>query len=260
MRKRKGTQVTTQNKKFKLNQIVAREKATKQKSHDEATAVYHLLQKPQLFNGKTRVYTPRDDEGEKLPPESQPVAERVDRLLGKTVEAMSDLLNLTYSKDMANCEAKADIVVGDKVVLPNVPVTFLMTLEKVLIDFRTTLSKIPVLPTTIEWSVNRTTGLFESAEVTSIRSKKVPRNHVKAEATDKHPAQVEVYMEDVPVGTWTTRELSSAWPLTLQEAKLKEINDLIKAVVDAREEANSRTAEYYEVGKTLLNQFLGEVK
>lgn len=40
----------------------------------------------------------------------------------------------------------------------------------------------------------------------------VPRNHVKAEATDKHPAQVEVYHEDVPVGYWTTVKFSGALP------------------------------------------------
>ena len=46
----------------------------------------------------------------------------------------------------------------------------------------------------------------------TLRTKKVPRNHVKAEATEKHPAQVEVYYEDVAVGYWTTVKFSGALP------------------------------------------------
>jgi hypothetical protein len=35
---------------------------------------------------------------------------------------------------------------------------------------------------------------------------------VKAEATEKHPAQVEVYHEDVVVGQWKTVKFSGALP------------------------------------------------
>ena len=50
----------------------------------------------------------------------------------------------------------------------------------------------------------RSTDSWKTDPVRTIRTKKVPRNHVKAEATENHPAQAEVYYEDLPVAYWTT--------------------------------------------------------
>src|SRR5918911_505434 len=45
------------------------------------------------------------------------------------------------------------------------------------------------------WSFDEATDAYATAPTQTTRSKKVPRNHVKAEATEKHPAQVEMYFE-----------------------------------------------------------------
>lgn len=70
----------------------------------------------------------------------------------------------------------------------------------------------------------------------TVRTKKVPRNHVKAEATDKHPAQVDVYYEDVPVGYWTTVKFSGALPARRVNELLDRVEKLQQAVKFAREE------------------------
>ncbi|MDO5561469.1 MAG: type V CRISPR-associated protein Cas12a/Cpf1, partial [bacterium] len=56
---------------------------------------------------------------------------------------------------------------------------------------------------------------------------------VKAEATDKFPAQVEVFDEDVPVGTWNTTYISTALDVTTKKEYIKRVDNLIDAVKKA---------------------------
>src|SRR6185295_19181249 len=107
-----------------------------------------------------------------------------------------------------NCFAKADVIVDGTVVLSDVPVTTLLFLERKLVDLHTFIVKLPVLDPAERWSYSPDVGAYASAPSETIRSKKVMRNWVRAEATEKHPAQVDVYNEDVPEGTWTTVKYS----------------------------------------------------
>jgi hypothetical protein len=71
----------------------------------------------------------------------------------------------------------------------------------------------------------------------------IARNHVKAEATEKHQAQVEVYHEDVVVGYWKTVKYSGAVPRSRVRELVERVEKLQKAVKMSREEANSVSAE-----------------
>jgi hypothetical protein len=93
--------------------------------------------------------------------------------------------------------------------------------------------------------------------VQTARTKKIPRNHVKAEATEKHPAQVEVYHEDVVVGYWKTVKFSGALPAKRMNELLDRLERLQKAVKFAREEANNQTAEEQKIGRTVLGYIFG---
>ena len=58
------------------------------------------------------------------------------------IERMFDLV---ATKDFANTEAKADIVVDNQVLVTGVPATYLLWLEKELTDLHTFITKLPVL-------------------------------------------------------------------------------------------------------------------
>ncbi len=58
---------------------------------------------------------------------------------------------------------------------------------------------------------------------------------MKAEATDKHPAQVGVYYEDVAVGFWRTVKFSGALPAKRVGELLERVEKLQQAVKFARE-------------------------
>jgi hypothetical protein len=218
------------------------------------TQVHHGLQKQVLLAGISRTYQPKDDDGDQLPPEStrvQLVAEdKVDEVRG----ILTKLYDIVATKDYANTEARADIIVDGKVLLGAVPTTYLLFLEKALVDLHTVIKKLPTLDPAESWARDTTTGgAYRTEPTRTVKTKKVPKNWVKAEATDKHPAQVEIFHEDVMVGTWTTVKFSGAMPQDRVNELLDRVETLQQAVKFAREEANTTEVKDVKVGETLFN-------
>ena len=145
----------------KLNQIIAVEKGVKSKSFSELTEAHHLLLKPALLSGISRSYQPKDDEGEQLPPESTKVQVKAEEVLRKTAATLTRLFDVTATKDWANCVAKADITVDGTVLLKDVPVTYLLFLEKQLTDLHTFIKKLPVLDAGESWVQDAVHGQLE---------------------------------------------------------------------------------------------------
>jgi hypothetical protein len=237
----------------KLNQIIAVEKGIKSKSFQDLTEAHHAMQKPALLSGIARSYQAKDEEGEQLPPESTKVQNRAEHVLGQIATTLTKLFDVTATKDATNCVAKADVVVDDRVLLAEVPVTYLLFLEKQLTDLHTFIKKLPVLDAADSWVFNDSADCWSTEPVRTIRTKKVPRNHVKAEATEKHPAQVEVYYEDISVGYWTTVRFSGALPAKRVSTLLERVEKLQQAVKFAREEANNTEAVDKHVGDKVFS-------
>jgi hypothetical protein len=241
----------------KLNQIIAVEKGVKAKAQQELTAAHQDVQKPALLSGISRTYQPKDEEGEQLPPESTRVQLKAEDVLRDTAAALTRLFDVTATKDWANCTARGDVTVDGQVLLRDVPVSYLLFLEKQLVDLYTFVRKLPVLDASESWSQDPSTDWWKTETVRTIRTKKVPRNHVKAEATEKHPAQVEVYYEDVPVGYWTTVKFSGALPARRVNELCARVEKLQQAVKYAREEANGAEIQDQRVGDTVFGYLFG---
>lgn len=242
----------------KLSQIVAIQKAVSTAENRKVTDLYHQLQKPPLLSGIARVYTPKDEEGEQLPPESTKVQVKATDVLTESAKALTRLFDVTATKDWGNCQAKADVIVDGVELLHQVPATYLLFLEKQLTDFHTVVKSIPLLDPSEDWHHDPTTGAWKTQPVTTIRTKKIPRNHVKAPATDKHPAQVEMFFEDVTAGTWSTTRFSGAIDAVTRTAILARVEKLSHAVKFAREEANTTSVADMKIGEILFGYLLAE--
>jgi hypothetical protein len=236
----------------KLNQIIAVEKGVKSKSFQELTDAHHAVQKAALLSGIARTYQPKDEEGEQLPPEATKVQVRTEEVLREVSKTLTRLFDVTATKDATNCVAKANVVVDQKTLLSDVPVSYLLFLEKQLTDLHTFIKKLPVLDAAETWNFSESADCWSTEPVRTLRTKKVPRNHVKAEATEKHPAQVEVYYEDVTVGYWTTVKFSGALPAKRISQLLERVEKLQQAVKFAREEANNADAVDRKVGEKVF--------
>ncbi|MFD9501319.1 hypothetical protein [Streptomyces sp. NPDC060035] len=241
----------------KLNQIIAVEKGVKSKSLQDITAAHHKVQKPVQLAGISRTYQPKDEEGEQLPPESTRVQVKTEDVLREMSTSLTRLFDVTATKDWANCSARADVTVDGRTIVREVPVSYLLFLEKQLTDLHTFVKKLPVLDASESWSLDPSTDWWKTDPVRTIRTKKVPRNHVKAEATEKHPAQVDVYYEDVPIGYWTTVKFSGSLPAKRVNELLERVEKLQHAVKFAREEANGAEVTDQRVGDAVFGYLFG---
>lgn len=237
----------------KLNQVLAVEKGAKTRAHERLTAIYQQLQKGPLLSGLSKTYQPKDEEGERLPAETQVLQLRVAQCLKEVAESQSEVFDVTATKDTANCSAKADVVVDGKAILKDVPVTTLLYLEKELTGVHTLVSKLPTLDPSSVWHRDDTQDAYATDVIESVRTKKVPKNHVVALATKEHPEQVQVFTEDVIVGYWKKIEYSGALPADQKNAMLRRVETLQNAVKVAREEANQLEAPAVKIGKPVFD-------
>lgn len=241
----------------KLNQIIALTPGRKANATKALTAAYHKFQKDDLLFGVARSYQPKEDGGEMMPSERKNVQVKV-RSVIKDIEAeVVEMFNAVATQDFGNTQAVANVVVDGTVVLEKVPVTFLLYLEKQAQDLLTLAEKLPVLDPAEKWTFDSTADCYASEAAQSNRTKKVPQRFVKYEATKEHPAQVDVWQEDVVVGTWTTKKFSGAISAKDKNEVIVLAKKLLEAVKTAREEANSLEVRPAKVGSQIFNFVFG---
>jgi hypothetical protein len=139
------------------------------------------------------------------------------------------------------------------VLLADVPVTYLLFLEKELADLHAFISRIPVLNPAETWHFDENVGVYVTDVVKTVRSQKIPKVLVRYEATEKHPAQTEVYYIDEPVGDWSKVAFSGALPAQRQKVLLGRVLALADAVKIAREKANQAEVEDRRTGKVVFD-------
>jgi hypothetical protein len=239
----------------KLNQIVAAEKGQSTRINASITKTYHELQKSQLFSGFTKVYQPKDEDGERFPNERVIVQGNVETSLDAIVEQLSKLIDVTLTKDVANTHAVGRVIVDGDILL-SAPVPFLLFMQKQLIDFRTVLGKLPVLDPAEVWNFDHASNLYRTEPAKSTKTRKVPEVIVKYPATDKHPAQVDMYMKDEVIGHWETTKLSGAITVKRRDDLLNRVNVLLDAVKYAVEEANQHEVTQLTFGQALFDHLL----
>ncbi|WP_372741962.1 hypothetical protein [Neptunomonas sp.] len=246
----------------KLNQWLAIERGVKTQTEKATTKIHHEMQKSPSaerspLRGILQTYRPIDEDGERFPSKSQNVQIRVTDSIDEFRELFTKLIDLTATKDWANTQARGNVVVDGETLLANVPATHLLWLEKQLVEVRTFVAKLPTLPEDHEWEYDEDKGVHATQPIETHKTKKVPKSFVAYEATEQHPAQVQVFQEDVLVGYWTTIHYSGAIPGRVKSEMLRKIEKVLRGVQMAREAANQLEAEKVQVGDKVLDYIFG---
>lgn len=224
---------------MKLNQVIAVLQTVKANSTKAKTAVYHQIQKSALFQGISRTFSPVAEDGFVYPAENQSLQLKAEDLLVEFDRACSELFNLCATQDWANATASADIVVDGTTILTDVPVSYLLFLEKQLVDVKTFISSLPVLDTSESWVYDPQQECFATEAKFTTKTKRIVKPVILYEATKEHPAQVKESSEDIPEGTWRTVKFSGAISIARQNELLRRVDRLMQEVIFAREQANS---------------------
>jgi hypothetical protein len=245
--------------KLKLNQIIAIEKGVKSRVYSEVTDLHKASQKSDLFNGFAKVYLKKDEDGEDLPAEKKRVQFIATEVLHTVARQLSELMDVTARKDWTNCEAKGSVQVNGSAIISDVPVSYLLFLEKQITDLRTFVAALPVLDEAENWTKDENSGLYKSDETKTYRTKKVAKPIVLYPATPEHPAQTQMATEDIIAGFWHQVKHSGAMPKPEKLALLEKVDNLLKAVKEGREAANVKDEVVTpDVGTAIFDYLLAE--
>lgn len=236
----------------RLNQVLAKERDIKGTATRRVTETHKLCQKPSLFDGLIQTYRPAVEGEPEQPPKRTRVQLTVDETIKQITEEFGAWIDITASKDLANCNAKADVCIDGSPLLENVPATHLLWLEKRVREIRKFVEELPILDSAYDWQQDEHDGLFKADGGEVVSTKKVQKALVLHPPTKEHPAQTEKISEDVIVGYRRTSRHSGAIPSTRKEVLLRRTDELLQAVVTAREEANQVEASPTNFGKKVL--------
>jgi hypothetical protein len=247
---------------IKLNQLLANEKNTKNRVETTFTRIYQELSKVDLLNGFAKTYKPKEELGEQYSPEGKKVIVQAEVHIQALREELSELFDVTAQKDQTNRQASADVVLEDgTVLLKNAPATHLLWIEKKLVDLTTFIRKLPVLDQNEDWKLDSAQNLWVTDPSDSFKTKKITKHNVVTEATKEHPAQIRDDVEDVIIGTWTTRKFSGCLPQGVVTGMLKRVEALTKAVKFARAQANTTAVDdSLKSGKAILGYIFDGLK
>jgi len=234
-------------------EIIVIERGVKSAAMRKITNIYHGAQQSGRFVGMTKQYTPKDDDGEIVPTETRRVQTTVQKEIEAVFAVMSEWLDVAATRDVGNCVARADLVLNGTVLLKQVPVHFLLFLEKQLTDLRTFIAALPVLDPAEAWFWDEEVELYKTAPRVTTRSvtKVVPL--VLLAPTDKHPGQAQTVKEQIQTGTFLETKMSGAIKESAQQLLLRRVDELYQAVQVAREVANKTHISVVKAGDVILD-------
>lgn len=249
----------------KLHELLAAEADLEKRAKmivEEAKVTFN--KKTNLFTGRKRTLEAITDEYADIErtfvPESQKLEETVPSKLEYVQEVIEEYWDAVYQKERTNQAASADVIIDDVVVVEKAPVTFLLGMEKKLKSIRDMFLQIPTLEPGVEWEPdeNMGNGIFKLKEhQIQFKTKKEIVPKILYEATDKHPAQIEVLTEQKEVGRYKVMLWSGMITSREKANYLTRIDKLLIAVKEARMRANTQEVITEKTASKIFDYILG---
>ena len=231
---------------------------TAKKLIDEAITTFS--KRADHFMGQTVRYEHLDEDRAKEDyDDSHEMVTTVSDKLHYLLRPVSDHVDALMKKDLTNTEAFADLVVDGNVVAERLPATFLLGLESYLKRIRAVYNAIPTLKPGIRWEPDVTqNNVYIAPEQVSFRSEKEKVHKIIVEATEHHPAQIDMWHEDRKVARIIKTETSGTLTPLTKSKLLGRVDKLIRATKKARQRANRAEIVSRNIGHDLFNYIHGD--
>ena len=241
----------------RLHELLAVEKDMENVSRKLMEESKRTLGKENLFSGSLRELKMFDEaESFNNTIEKQELTTTVSENIEYLIEPIAAYWDVVLQKDLTNQKAVADIVVDGVTIALDMPATFLLGMEKKLVEFRTLLGSIHTLAPGVNWipdASNAKADVFVSAETEkAFKTAKDIEFRTAAPATDKHPAQVMQINVTNNVGQFETKKWSGLLSPVDKANKIARLDKLLAAVKKARQRANNVVIVESNVGKDML--------
>lgn len=222
---------------------------------DNATLTF--TRKIENFRKYERHYKPMVENEPEQPVEYVPMVNTVDEILTEMMTSWSKYINVNIQKEYTNQIAKADLIVDGILLAKDVPATALLSLENKLKKLKNVFSVIPTLHSN-EWDVDgdlscdRYTIYKMKHDEQKNRTVKSFAHKVLVPPTDKHPAQIEKWEENIVVGKYIKYTWSSELPSYNKNNYLSKIDKLMKEIKMARQRANEAEIIKTNIGNEIM--------
>lgn len=249
----------------KMHELLAVSDDQKNQANKSRTdLISTFTSKPLLFKKKISTFQSNAEGAKPLTEEQSDIQTTLEKELKWVGGFISKAIDSSYQIDIGNTQAKADLVVegpkGPHTLATGVPATSLLQLEKQMLAVRELLSAMPTLDPAQGFSKDDTSekGIWKARDVVKNRTRKEKKVLEIVKATDKHPAQAQVYDADVNIGTVLEQEWSSLTTPAIRAAMLSKVDELVQAIKKARSRANSIDLDTtgHKIGKSLLDYVL----
>jgi len=240
----------------KLHQILAVEPDLEGKYKRIAEESKKTFSKSAMFTGSHRKLVSFEENAPEFPEEYQEIATTVDERIAYTNESIANYLDALLQKEATNQIAKADLEIDGVVLAKDVPATFLLALETRLKFIRGVYESIPTLPAGIEWSPasDKGIGIWKMVHPEEkLKTELKFKSQILVPPTEHHPAQVEKWQEQVPVGKFVKNIWSGMITSARKSELLDRIDRMLQAAKNARQKANSVGVINVKIGKALTD-------
>jgi hypothetical protein len=251
-----------------LHQILAVERTAETDAGRQLGEVVRLLgiggdQNP--LTGLTRTHEPKSDEFDKQPDQRRRVQVTTADLIAAVVESQTGYWDLSYTREVANTQAAATVMLDGEPLLENVPAGYLLFLENRLTALITGLiDKLQALDPAKEWRDHTQVpglkrGEYAAEPMQRLSTTKAWRVLQLAPATKEHAEQTRPYEADVVTGLLTFTDYSGQLPA----ARIQEIRGratkILNAVRYARQQANMLEIQQQRAGAVILGAVFGDL-
>lgn len=241
----------------KLHELIAVQRDLKGQRTKTAGELRETFSKKRhLFEKKLTTFISKDEGAKAETVEQADIHTTVSKELQWWTVIWNKSIDCSYRIASSNTEAKADIVINGEKVAENVPATFLLELEKDLIELRTVLESIPTLDPAKGFNFDTNTGLYEARLITKPRTKNVKKPMTLAKATEHHPEQVTLVDENIIVGIIQEQEWSGMITPAAKAEYLDRCDSAIQAVKAARSRANEVAVDIAKKIGHVLSQWI----
>lgn len=210
--------------------------------------------KPHLFRETLVQFTPLGENGKTVTEAQSALQTTVAKELKWLSTTIAKALDTEATIDEGNTKARADVILDDGTkLLTDVPATQLMQLAKRLGDLQSLVQTIPTLDPAKGFKFDTARGVYQARVVQKKRTSKQEKPIVLYDATEKFPAQTQLITQDVVIGVIEEQEWSGLITPVQKSAILDRIEELLRAVKQAKARANDIQIDEIHVGSPLLD-------
>jgi hypothetical protein len=237
---------------MKLYETLALEPDLENKAKEARRTIARLFGNVEAFTKRIETYTVLLESEPPLQSKETAMAYTVEGLLADFQKEHADFTDISLTKEATNVATSADLIING-VKLATLPATALLNLENRLREIRDLYHDIPTIDPSGVWVFDDNMGLLKSGPYDKLRTKKVMKTLVKYEATKEHPAQTEVYTEDVPSYNVSETVWNSKLTIADKTDRLARIDKLLQETKAARLRANDVEVNRVRLADKLYN-------